>query len=153
MAALTQQQAHALYTAMCALNNVGARLRCWVPDGAGAYFAAFEAQDGGVHIDVQGRLTETHSDQAAFCAHYCLDDPLWAEAAVHYLCKRRQEDGRGAARDWVAVAETVACSRAHAERRFEAAGLELGRHYRVDTPGALAELKSYFGRSADFSTV
>lgn len=75
---LNQAQAEAVYSAMCALNNVGAELKAtiYTRDSAGDYMRVY--QDGGAVkvVDVLGHSVENrehYDDQAAFAAAYGLN--------------------------------------------------------------------------------
>lgn len=72
---LTQAQAEAVYSAMCALNNVGAELKAtiYTRDSAGDYMRVY--QDGGSVkvVDVIRHSIETkehYDNQSAFAAAY-----------------------------------------------------------------------------------
>lgn len=67
---LTQAQAEAVYSAMCALNNVGARIAASIDGGENE---VCEMHDGTVVIHANFGLTkEQHANQAAFAAAYGL---------------------------------------------------------------------------------
>lgn len=71
---LSQAQAQAIYSAMCALNNVGGRIARMAIniDGMRAVSAA-ELPSGGIDIcqmSDDGLITESYADQAAFVAAY-----------------------------------------------------------------------------------
>lgn len=73
---LSQAQAEAIYTAMSALNNVGARIDCF----AEKQFSAREMADGRIVVHPQNDSVfpfrpeepEVYADQAAFAAAYGL---------------------------------------------------------------------------------
>lgn len=76
---LSQAQAEAVYSAMCALNNIGARIDTKVPMGGGIGTRVWEGIAGHVLVDGEfrgeptaGLNRETYSDQAAFAAAYGL---------------------------------------------------------------------------------
>ncbi len=68
---LNQAQAEAVYSAMCALNNVGGKLWCYV----GGYRIEDEGADGVTIMNdyrVNPQTLERHASQAAFAAAYNL---------------------------------------------------------------------------------
>lgn len=74
---LTQAQAQAVYGAMCALNNVGAKLKASFGDVSTNSLNAFESSDGEINVvrvsryDVQE--AEIYPDQADFARAYSLN--------------------------------------------------------------------------------
>lgn len=65
---LTQAQAEAVYSAMCALNNVGALL-----DTCGNGWRVMQRPDETVRVeDLNGRTIETYASQAGFASFYDL---------------------------------------------------------------------------------
>lgn len=65
---LTQAQAEAVYSAMCALNNVGGCIDCRI-----GYIRVNESAIAGILIMARGKRTERHDNQAAFAAAYGLN--------------------------------------------------------------------------------
>lgn len=67
---LNQAQAEAVYSAMCALNNVGARISCTVQE----LILVRETVAGSIYVvsDAPGVAGEHHADQAAFATAYSL---------------------------------------------------------------------------------
>ena len=65
---LTQAQAEAVYSAMCALNNVGGRIGAALGDGC----MVREDSDGEIYISHDVWRLEYHADQAAFATAYGL---------------------------------------------------------------------------------
>lgn len=76
---LNKSQAEAVYSAMCALNNVAGRLDCTVQEITNVR----ESVIGTVYVK-SGKLLESHTDQNAFAAAYGLlsDEPQSAVAAA-----------------------------------------------------------------------
>lgn len=84
---LNQAQAEAVYSAMCALNNVGARLDAFLENA----FHAREMADGRVVVHIVPNVTfpgshaaepEIYADQTAFAAAYGLDHGGEPQSAV-----------------------------------------------------------------------
>lgn len=73
---LNHSQAEAVYSAMCALNNVGARIAANMPTRDGESVNVFERENGTVSIWLQNHgvthSDETHTTQAAFAIAYGL---------------------------------------------------------------------------------
>lgn len=72
---LTQAQAEAVYSAMCALNNVGAKIKASVPPSAddGKWLFIEECADSGQITLTQGlRRVACHANQTAFATAYGL---------------------------------------------------------------------------------
>lgn len=72
---LTQTQAEAVYSAMCALNNVGGKLRASIPpaEDGGKWLFIEECEDSGQITLTQGlRRIACHADQSAFATAYGL---------------------------------------------------------------------------------
>lgn len=75
---LTQAQAEAVYSAMCALNNVGARVQVFGLDADG--LEVRERANGCVVIGYlvgnarRGTVLESHADQSAFATAYGLNE-------------------------------------------------------------------------------
>lgn len=95
---LTKAQAEAVYSAMCALNNVGGALWCRMTAGKGEEWVGVREEDSGaIHIR-KGALRrfdsiesvvaigtgalEHHASQAAFAAAYGLDHGGEPQSAV-----------------------------------------------------------------------
>ena len=82
---LTQDQAEAVYSAMCALNNVNALLSTFIRTDSGKFI---EVHDNGDEItlwskEVELPTKETHTGQSAFAAAYGLDqDGKWQSAVA-----------------------------------------------------------------------
>lgn len=73
---LNKSQAEAVYRAICALNNIGARLHqasFLMRDGIHAEFIVDVRERAGGQIVVDGRTTELHDSQAAFAEAYGLN--------------------------------------------------------------------------------
>lgn len=66
---LNQSQAEAVYSAMCALNNVGGRMRCTLADNSGD-IDIYERSNGSIQI--LGNDPESHESQSAFATAYGL---------------------------------------------------------------------------------
>lgn len=70
---LTQSQAEAVYSAMCALKKVGAMIRASVPVDDATWVHIEECADTGqITLTQRLRTVARHSDQAAFAAAYGL---------------------------------------------------------------------------------
>jgi len=83
---LNQSQAEAVYSAMCALNNVGGRVQATFGDRASESVHAFEKDCGSVRV-VQVRryrvvLAENYPNQSAFATAYGLDHGGEPQSAV-----------------------------------------------------------------------
>lgn len=103
---LTTAQAQAVYSAMCALKSVGAKLDTEVPvgsAGSGMIARVYEAHSGAVAV-CAGRSdpVEHYVDQAAFAAAYGLRQPPDAapllealQAALAYNDSVMSADGSG----------------------------------------------------------
>lgn len=76
---LNQAQAEAVYSAMCALNNVGGRSHVRINAARGGLIHVNELPDGAIQLwrgDAVGYPTgaiENYADQSAFAAAYGLD--------------------------------------------------------------------------------
>lgn len=74
---LNQSQAEAIYSAMCAMNNVGGRIAVNFDEDKAESINIFEKADGTVSVWQRNYgLThndETHTSQAAFATAYGLD--------------------------------------------------------------------------------
>lgn len=69
---LTAAQAEAVYSAMCALNNVGGRLRVQLTQGKNVILVE-EFASGGVVVDTKPRHSvEVYAGQHAFATAYVL---------------------------------------------------------------------------------
>lgn len=72
---LTRRQAEAVYSAMCALNNIGSRLHArdvgYTPDGFA--IQVHETDQKTIAVATGTQRLETHDSQAAFAAMYGLD--------------------------------------------------------------------------------
>lgn len=72
---LSKPQAEAVYSAMCALNNVGGRVLAFIPLGGGHVATVRERAAGYVWIEAEGFggiNEELHDSQSAFAAAYGL---------------------------------------------------------------------------------
>ena len=73
---LNKTQAEAVYSAMCALNNVGARVKATIGDLSIEGVNVFEMMSGEVNIAMVGDYdvldSETYADQSAFATAYGL---------------------------------------------------------------------------------
>lgn len=65
---LNQAQAEAVYSAMCALNNIGGRI-----DARIGYTRVNETVSAGILVTAPDHSTEQYNDQAAFAAAYGLN--------------------------------------------------------------------------------
>ena len=80
---LTQAQAEAVYSAMCALNNVGGRLHARIKATPGALIHVNELPSGHMQLwpgDAVGNPTgplESHHNQSAFATAYGLNSDEW----------------------------------------------------------------------------
>ena len=76
---LTPAQAKAVYDAMCALNNVGARIRATIPPDN--QHSPIEVRENAVgEVFVQGFGCEIYADQAGFYTAYSLNADVPAGA-------------------------------------------------------------------------
>lgn len=64
---LNQSQAAAVYSAMCALNNVGARIDVHLPSGR-----VVEGPNGVILVTAYAKPSEDYNNQSAFAAAYGL---------------------------------------------------------------------------------
>lgn len=72
---LNQAQAEAVYSAMCALNNVGGKLDVKIPAGNGLCTRVFEAMQGIILITEDTSMSinrERHANQSDFATAYNL---------------------------------------------------------------------------------
>lgn len=69
---LNQAQAEAVYSAMCALNNVGGRIDVLIPNPGGVIVQVQEMQHGEVWVFFGSLGSENYADQSAFAAAYGL---------------------------------------------------------------------------------
>src|SRR5690606_35745926 len=70
---LSKEQAEAVYSAMCALNNVSARLDVHLPEGNGLAIRVYEGLGGRVFLTTERGQTERHANQSAFAEAYGLN--------------------------------------------------------------------------------
>lgn len=97
---LSQAQAEAVYSAMCALNNVGSTIKAKIPptEDGGRWVFVEECEDSGqITLTTGLRTVARHSNQAAFASAYGL---------THEKETAEPDDGgvcaRGAAAVWLA---------------------------------------------------
>lgn len=69
---LNKSQAEAVYSAMCALNNVSARLDVNLPQGNGLAIRVYEGLGGRIFLTTERGQTEIYADQSAFATAYDL---------------------------------------------------------------------------------
>lgn len=76
---LNQSQAEAVYSAMCALNNVGGRVDARIPEDGAVVTRVCDTLSGEIHISIENRIVlgsseivELHEDQSAFATAYGL---------------------------------------------------------------------------------
>ena len=92
---LSQSQAEAVYSAMCALNNVGGRIEhMQFPTDAGESVSVVERLDGKVDVwlsrNGQAHESESHANQAAFADAYGIyqgdDDIVYDDRESYARC-------------------------------------------------------------------